>query len=62
MAKKRANYRNVTIDRLIHAAAGLHDAYERGEQRGGSIDWEDLDLAHEIALDALRMVEKDEGA
>jgi len=31
----------------------LVDAYRRGKESGGSIDWEDLDLAHEAAQAAL---------
>ena len=31
----------------------LVEAYQRGEESGGSIAWEDLDAAHAVALDAL---------
>lgn len=31
----------------------LVDAYERGEARGGSIDWNDLDTAYAVAKKAL---------
>lgn len=37
----------------FHAAQLLIDAYRRGEERGGSIDWDYLDQAYQAALDAL---------
>ena len=30
----------------------LIEAYRRGEMRGGSIDWDELDLAYQAALQA----------
>jgi hypothetical protein len=41
-------------DRLAWATVRqLLDAYARGEEEGGSIDWDDLNLAHELAGDAV---------
>lgn len=37
----------------MQAAHLLVDAYQRGKECGGSIDWDDLDQAYQAALDAL---------
>jgi hypothetical protein len=34
------------------------EAYKRGEASSGSVDWEDLDRAHEKALLALTAIER----
>lgn len=39
------------VNQAVSAVRAFLFAYKRGDQRGGSMNWEDLDYAHEIAKD-----------
>jgi len=41
------------MSKAMKACELLVSAYERGNRDGGSVDWDDLDLAHEAAVAAL---------
>jgi hypothetical protein len=41
---------------LLEACLTLIEAYIRGEENAGEMDWEDVDSAHELALEAVRKV------
>ena len=41
------------IGRAIRATEILVEAHDRGAENGGSVEWEDLDLAYEHAREAL---------
>lgn len=45
---------NSTKQQALHAAQCLVDAYKDGENNGGSVRWEDIDIAYEAAVQALK--------
>lgn len=50
------SYTETQVACAIQACAFLRDAYASGEE-SGSVDWEDVDQAHAIALEALHKSE-----
>jgi hypothetical protein len=47
-------YTSRQIGAAMLCAGMLKRAYARGKKNGGSVDWEDLDMAHERALVAMQ--------
>ena len=58
-----AKPKTVTVDaklyeRLERASELLVEAYDNGEANGGSVEWNDLDLAYNVADEALKRRKK----
>lgn len=51
MAKKPK--KKVDADRAVQACRLLISAYKQGERDGGSIEWSNVDVAYEVACEAL---------
>jgi hypothetical protein len=41
------------LDKALAACKQLIHAYKSGNENGGSADWSNIDLAHELALEAM---------
>lgn len=47
------------LEAALEVCRRLVLAYNNGEARGGDIEWDDLDVAHESAVDALEQAGED---
>lgn len=55
MKSKQATItKDLVLADALAACVTLIEAYKRGERNGGSVDWDDVDAAHDIALLAVR--------
>lgn len=45
---------------LLEACIALIEAYQNGAERGGDVDWSEVDRAHELAREAVEAAEHEE--
>lgn len=57
--KKEFKPSKKTAEALAWACELLKRAYDNGEANGGSVDWEDLDLADAKAREALKLAKRE---